>query len=60
MVASIRKFYISDMEGISWMDPETKRMAVKKVTICTADLQINNVNCICMHGSHTFNLPFLS
>jgi predicted metalloendopeptidase len=31
MVAGIRDVYINNMETVSWMDPKTKRMAVKKV-----------------------------
>lgn len=33
MVEEIRKIYIRDVETLSWMDPETKQMALKKVKL---------------------------
>lgn len=31
MATRIRNVYIDDMEALTWMDADTKRMAVKKV-----------------------------
>ena len=31
MVAGIRKVYVNDVATLSWMDPETKKIALAKV-----------------------------